>query len=530
MQHVGKGGSRPVQKRFAVNRAFSQLHLLHYNEFSSSFGQPVAMLVLHYYAGEPYSFPLRFGVHCMDWYHNPLHPPASGQTTKCVWMAAPPDSRSRQVTAIWHTAVPNPNPDRQVRQIEIHSMFAQSTYTLIGLTLEQGEKKPPIEDNPPARRRFPSLAMPGLRTLRCVDESTGQAVVGAKAAIWLKDGDRLLPWGDYIGDADGRLTILLPPWSYYGLEVIAAGTNHAPTKFSLGDNYEKPTNDVSVLKLKRGTVIGGVVRDSNARTVPNALISITSVEGTPDTGFSLFKWPDLITDGDGRWSMTAGSVSSRGLEFRISHPNFLPAEYEQGPPDEREPWILTSEQLQKREAKIELRSGVTLSGRVVAEGGNVVTNARIACFLGQGSHVQRRSTADPSGRVSIQHLEPGDCAIIVSARGHAPALVRRKLEGASTQFDVELKRSVPLRLKVQTAEGDPIPGAWLVLVDWQQLRWVDSMHQSGTDGIINFEGAPLDEAKYFVTAFGMSSELLTLRPSAGQPTIATLRRQERNLR
>jgi hypothetical protein len=138
--------------------------------------------------------------------------------------------------------------------------------------------------------------------------------------------------------------------------------------------------------------------------------------------------------------------------------------------------------------------------------------------------VQGRSITDSVGRVSIPNLEPGNCAIIVSAPGHAPALVRRKLEGTNTQFDLELKPALPLRLKVQTAEGEPVPGAYLVLVDWQQLRWLDSMHQSGADGIISFEGAPLDDATYLVTAFGMSSELVTLRPSAGEARVASLRR------
>src|SRR5688500_5571516 len=137
MEHAGKGAFRPARKTFAIDRNAAQLHLLHYTEFSSSFGQPVAMLVLHYEGGDPYAFPLRFGVHCMDWYHNRVQAPPSGQTTTCVWMAAPTTSKSRQVTGIWHTAIPNPHRLKRIKQIEIHSMFAKSTYTLIALTVEQ---------------------------------------------------------------------------------------------------------------------------------------------------------------------------------------------------------------------------------------------------------------------------------------------------------------------------------------------------------------------------------------------------------
>src|SRR6185503_1045025 len=127
--------------------------------------------------------PLLFGVHCMDWYHNPGQPPASGETTTCVWMAAPADGRSRQVTGIWHTAIPNPHPAKKVTAVEIQSMFAKSTYTLLGLTLEQGEAKPALEEKPPVRRRFPPVVLPGTKELQLVDAGTGKPVASAKAAV-----------------------------------------------------------------------------------------------------------------------------------------------------------------------------------------------------------------------------------------------------------------------------------------------------------------------------------------------------------
>ena len=92
MEHAGKGNVRAVRKSFAVNRAFTQLHLLHYTEFSSSYGQPVAMLWLHYDdGGQSYSFPLRFGVHCMDGTTilSSLRP-AAGRRPACGWRRQPP--------------------------------------------------------------------------------------------------------------------------------------------------------------------------------------------------------------------------------------------------------------------------------------------------------------------------------------------------------------------------------------------------------------------------------------------------------
>jgi hypothetical protein len=524
IEHAGKGHLRAIRKVFVAGQPFTQLHLLHYAEFSSSFGQPVALVVLHYDEGEPYSFPLRFGVHCMDWYHNPLSAPASGQTTKCVWMAAPPASKSRQVTGIWHTALPNPHPTKRVREIEIHSMFAKSTYTLIALTLEQGEQKPELKDEAPARRPFPPLALPASRTLQCVDQVTGQSLRAAKATVWLRDGDRLLPLGDYEANSDGKVTLLLPSWNYYDLEVIAGGTNHAPAKFSLADNYEKPTNEISVLKLKRGKIIGGVVRTSPGQGVSDAVVSITSVEGAPGSGFNLFRWPEVRTDAQGRWSIVAGNENSRGLEFRVSHPEFLRAEYEQGAAEDREPWIITAAELAKREAKIELASGVRLSGRgrVQTDAGRAITNARVACFVGQDALAQRHAKTDSSGQFTISNLETGTVAVIISAPGHAPALIRRTLEGSSADVKVELKPAMPLRVKVQSADGTAVRGAYFQLVEWEGLRPMYSMQQSDAEGMIVFDGAPVEGARYLISSPGTTSELMALRPGTSVHS-ATLR-------
>ena len=521
MEHAAKGNVRSVRKTFAVNRVFTQLHLLHYTEFSSTFGQPVVMVWLHYDdGGEPYSYPLRFGVDCMDWYHSP---PASatGKSTTCPWMAAPASSRSRQVTGLWHTRVPNPNPARSVKSIEIHSMFAKSTYGLVALTIEAGQPQTILEDKAPPSRRFPQIAMPTSRWLQFKDDATRQPVPHAKASIALRDGDRSIPWGDHTADAQGKLSILLPPWWHYALEIVAAAPNHAATYFSLEDDFEKGTNDVAELKLKRGKTIGGIVRDSSGAIVSNATLSILSVEGDSKRGFSLYNWPLTKTDGRGRWSAAANDTL-RGLEFRISHPGFLLAEYELGDPQEREPWIVSASQLLKSEASMTLSNGVMLRGHVLDDTQRPVTNASIACFAAGEVIAQRRVKTDTSGQFSIGPLERATVALIVSAPQHAPALIRTRLDEASAKLDVKLRPAAPLRLKVQGPGGQPLRDAYLVLVDWHELRWLGSMLQSNDDGIIVFPEAPADNAKYLLTLPGMTSEILTLL-AGGDNIVATLK-------
>ena len=521
MEHARKGNIRPMVEKFNVGRALTQLHLLHYTEFSSTFGQPVARVVLHYDdSSEPYAFPLLFGVHCMDWYHSPGLPPATGKTTTGVWLAAPADGKSRQATGIWHTAIPNPKPTNRVSAIEIQSMFAKSTYTLLGCTIESGDAKQPVEEEPPKGRRFPQVIMPAVRVVQCVDESTRRPVKGARAAVSLQAGDQRIPWGDYFSDADGRVTLLMPAWNYYGLEVIAASIEHAPTVFKVDEPMDPTagTNAV-IVKLKRGRKIGGTVRDANGRALADADVSITSVEGAPGA-FALFRWPKVSTDTAGRWSVAAPETL-RGVEIRVIRPGFVPADYEAG--DSDEPFYVKSSELVKGEARLELKQGFGIKGRVSDASGGPIKSARVVCYLGKDSVAHRRTSTDAAGSFSLHDLEPDSAALIVSAPGYAPALVRGTIP--TDQWNVQLKPASPLRVKVQDANNQPVQ-SWLMPVEWQGLRWLELMQQSDADGVIDFTNAPIDGATYLVTAIGTGSALRTLQPGE----IATITLPRRALR
>jgi len=111
--------------------------------------------------------------------------------------------------------------------------------------------------------------------------------------------------------------------------------------------------------------------------------------------------------------------------------------------------------------------------------------------------------------------------LIVSAPESAPALIRSAVSEPVLNLNVDLKPASHVRLKVQGSGGQPVRGAYLVLVDWRDLRWLESMHRSDDDGVITFPDAPAEDAKYLVSAAGMSSEILTLRP--GSEHVAILR-------
>lgn len=516
------GDFRAPSAAFAIDRKFTRIHLLHHSEFRAATGTPAAHMILRYADDTEHVFTLRYGLHFQDWYHFSRTRMPMGATTQYAWLVPQLNNlEGTPLSGLWQTAVPNPHPDKLVREIAFRTVFGPVSYTLDALTLEQGEPLPELVEDGAMGRSLPTAARLLEHRIRFVDQTDGRPVAGGRVNAWLKSGESLSTWGTYQTDSTGAVLIRVPENQNLPLELAVVGTDHVPTWCSVQPRRAGGDASEAVeFNLAAGKVIGGRVVDEAGEPVEGAQVAISGIMSGSAGGFTLCHWPAVRTDSLGRWSIGAAPDDFKNLTLQVTHQDHLPASYDQGEDDDA--FMISAVDLLKREARMELTRGLTLSGAVTDAGGRPVAGARLTYFPGADPRaLKQRTRSNADGSFKLGSLLPGDGVLVATAPGFSPALLRERLEPGGQPWRVQLEPSRPLDISLKDPDGTPVAFAHVMLIDWQDGAWVDWMGQTGFDGRLTWDAAPATEARYLVTAPGLSAQAITLTAD-GSPREITL--------
>ncbi|MBI1176529.1 hypothetical protein GC207_03735 [bacterium] len=505
------GDFRPTHAVYPVGKKFTKVHLLHHCEFRSGTGSPIAQMFLRYDDGTEYNFVLRYGLHFQDW--NSITPTQRplGATTQAAWVAPQLSNLgSGLYSGLWHTVVPNPHPDKMVKEIEFRTVFGGSSYTLDGLTLEQGEPAPELIETLGGGR---NLIEPRLieRKVRFVDQVDDKPILRGRVNAWMKSGDSPTYWGEYHTDADGTITILYPVRDNVEFELAAVGLDNVPTWCSLpvlaSDELANPKP--TQFAMAPGKVIGGMVVDGAGMPVEDANVAISGIMKGSLVGYTLCKWPVVRTDSTGKWSIGAAPDDFQRLNLQITHPNYLPATYMQD--DSGDAFTVSAVDLLQRTALTEVAAGQNLNGHVTDQGGKPLAGAKVAYFVGGDFRVPRRLTETGSdGDFLFQNLLPGAGVAVVTAPGFSPGFVRDRVQTGGEPWQFQLRPAKPLEFLVADSDGKPVSDAFVMLLDWRNGLWIDWMDQTGADGKVSWNSPPDGEAKYLVATTSSSEQVVTV--------------------
>jgi hypothetical protein len=462
--------------------------------------EPVVRLVLHYAGGGEADFVLRQGVHFQIWRYSTSWPPTSDPATTLVWQAVPvTELRSPFVTALWHTPLANPRPDELVEAIELRTLFGEPSYTLAAATLEQG---PPVAGVVADASRHPPLEAarePVRQLVRLVDEQDESPLNTAVVSAWVRLDGMSLYWGKHPIDASGQAVLYLPRRPIDSIDLIAVGLDHVPTRFSIASPaFVDPSREVpeAVIPMRRGETIGGRVVDGEGNPIAGAAVTIGDVIQIPGGGFAGYDWPTVVSDADGAWSIGAAPEEFERLTLHVTHPEHLPADYEQD--SKPRPYVVTGASLSSGEARLELSAGVALTGSVESSTGVPVPNAKITLFDGPTPRADRRHTVtDADGQFRIGRLFTGEVRLLVEADGYRPELLPLRIAPGMGPCAVSLERAQTLQLQAGAPEGEPLPGVQVMLALWMGERWLEWIGETDGDGRIDWVGAP-STADYLV--------------------------------
>jgi hypothetical protein len=507
--------SRPPSITLSVEQRFTVLHLLHFTEFVASRGEAMVRVVFRYDDGQENDIVLRYGLHVLDWRHAYTWPSVGDPASSMIWQAPhPAELHGPFATVLCHTPLANPRPDAAVRTIELRSLFPNASYSLAAVTLQHD---PPASDPILDPGRHPTLEPqrePTRQVIRLVDAEDGAPVAHAIVTAWVHLDDVRWAWGKYPTDESGRTTLHLPSHGIGRIDLIAVGREHAPIWTTAPPPTAPPSGQPPsefVIELNRGRTIGGRVVDIEREPVAQAAVVASHVLQAHDGNYIGYDWPKTQSDADGTWSVHAAPEDIDLLTLHVSHPDFLPAGYEQD--TSPLPYTVTRTELLSGRATLELSRGLSLTGRVADDEGAPLASAQITLFEGSTPRADRRVTiAGADGRFQLGPLSVGDARVLVRAPGYAPLLLPVRLEPDMEPLRLTLARASSLRLQLAEATGEPVVGAHVMLVSWEGDRWLDWFARTDRDGRIDWAEAP-SAAEYQIWHPDHAPQLARLEPA-----------------
>ncbi len=343
---------------------------------------------------------------------------------------------------------------------------------------------------------------------QAVDASTGKGIAGATVlTLMAQDQDHVEMRTNLLTDAEGRCDVPLPSSNpaMLVLGIVAEGYEQR-CLFCGGPSGPDPTPTNYVLKVPKGSKIGGTVQDETGRPVVGAQISV-QFYGTGDAdwrefqrerpGFPADDFPVAKTDGSGRWSFGSAPAANGNFSIDIKHPDFPRAGFANDGNDRgfSSGNILKLQDLRAGTAVLVLKRGPTLRGIVTDERQLPVSNAEVR-FGEFFAETDPKTSTSEDGSFVLPNLSPGQGHITITALGFAPERVGVEVSPDATPITVQLKPGAWLRLRAVDEKGNGVAHVRLQLQQWRGNNSLDWGGFTDDSGRLEWNTAPRDRMDF----------------------------------
>jgi thiol-disulfide isomerase/thioredoxin len=558
-----------------IGRATKRLHLLHATLFAEKDGMPLAKIVFHYANGTQESVRLGYGVHARSWVIPRLEKRAElfDGNSQLAWSEV--DARRDSGLRLFQTAIENPKPGEIINSIDIVSLFSHAAPFIAALTVEGPESKLPPSRSLTTRKAVrdlhesPETLYRQELSVRITDES-GTALTNAVASLSITDDKESFFLNSDAADARGVVRLPYPPLHAVGVSVWVHAPGRMPVVIAESKtNLSKFTGNYTVV-LKRGTTIGGVVKDAQGKPIADAEIVIHKATRISPHHYSRVDYDITTTGADGKWKSDCLPADLSGLGFQISHPEFRPSfymtdgyapfptnattssssssststsvSYRRLPDGTMEPIttrrvtvgargslmpLVTSNALLAANTEMVLQPAILITGTALDSTGKPLTNTPVIFQQNFPSPDRRYLLTDAQGRFRTMAMQQGNGTLSLVLPNQSPVLASVNI--TADMPPVELKLTPPLVLygRVQDRNSRPVAGARVRLDEWQNNTDL-LQFQTLTDeqGSFIWTGAPPSNFAFYVTktnysnsrySFGgnLSNVVITLTRPAG---------------
>ena len=282
-------------------------------------------------------------------------------------------------------------------------------------------------------------------------------------------------------DREGRLRVDLSRLTFqdnFSFDVWADG--YVQQRYAFGSldprNPMIPARMVIAL-LPGEETLGGTVRNEEGRPIAGVRVVLWGYLGEKKEPHELAYMVDTFTNSQGEWRCRNYRKTTFAYLY-LSHPDYVSDDDFQprvhGHPEKgkavhaRRPGLKSLRDFSDVQVMVR---GIAISGKVVDERARPVAGAEVGRLeskhLNSFSSDIPRTTTDAQGRFSFPHVRPGEYALQVKAKGHAPEL-KSITAGTSTSVIIVLPPPHVLSGRFVDTRGKPIAGAYVYMAGWRR--------------------------------------------------------------
>lgn len=506
----------------ATKTNWQTLHLLGGVAGEVESSAKVADVVWRYSDGTVRRTPLQYEIHLRDWWGRRYEDPqvVADKHSKAVWHGDHPAARQHgKFLRLYLTSLANPDTNRVLRSLDLVSAKTRATPLVLGLTLDvlpRGVRAPDFVDLDDQRPGFS-----GAQFVTVTDEETGKPVAGAEVVGGLREGvgtDREAHV-EHTVRTDAKGLAVLPkgaaPLDRLALRIQSE--EHALTTKTLDAKKDGLIPPNIGVKLKRGLLLGGIVKDPDGQPLPAAKVRLSQIwrnaEDINKPGRAEFASQELTTDSEGRWqTRKVPAEVLPNLLVAAEHPDHL-SPYGSVVGDN--PAQLAA--LKALKFEIQMIRGGDVAGAVVGPEDAPISGASVSIGNRHDRSSFREATTGSDGRFLLQNVRPEVQPVTATAPGFGPAS-KSVTPGTNTvEVTLKLKPARKLAGVVLNPEGVPVQGAEIRYdpEDWEERQRLnlDWRTESDAGGQFEWADAPDRELQVTVTKQGFAAKLhVTLKP------------------
>ncbi len=271
-------------------------------------------------------------------------------------------------------------------------------------------------------------------------------------------------------------------------------------------------------RLPKAVTVGGLVKDTQGKPVSGAIVVISGLARDAVGQVVLTEYESVRTEAAGKWSCHCVPAGFDGLNFKLVHPDFMPAEFDQATPDSPTGKVVTKEALLAGTAEMQLQPGTVVEGQVQDERGQPVARAQVVLQLTENETTTSRSLeTSAAGRFRFVVTVTGSGRLIADAAGFAPkhfALPPLEGQPAIDPVTFTLAKGRTVQGRVVDADGQAVAGANISVASWNNFGPLKWQAQSDAQGRFTWDSAPSEQTTLQISMPGFVDTYDQLPPPA----------------
>jgi len=346
----------------------------------------------------------------------------------------------------------------------------------------KADKKHEVEAKPEEEKKEPAE---GTLDFRVVDAESGEPLEGVEINT---------PDGRYTADRQGRALIVVGDKEPSYMWVTTLKRGYVSMRVFFGSGMRTSIPQSYVLKIKRSTMIGGVVQNEEGEPINGVQISFRNqgkgVEQEP------YIWEYRVTtDSRGKWICDIMPSDLGGVMIHLLHSDYIS--------DERmgiRPLPPTRE-LQNLTSVMVMTRGLLITGRVLDEQGNPIQGAKVYKGTRRDVALFLNTLTDEEGRFRFG-AKAGVETLTAEAEGYAPQLKKVEVREGMEEVEFRLSPAMEIRARVVDANNIPVKGASVESVEWQGIESFKVQALTDKNGRFEWKDAPADEVYFDISKTG----------------------------